>query len=291
MLFSEANGLKDRNDKISSNAMADHHVTSGKDPLIAHLNDLSSPAGRKSRGQFLAESTLLVQRALEDQLPIDCILYTSDLLKTEGGQAMLAQARSRGIRCATASGGLLAKVTSSRPVPEVCAIVGIAYPEATVNPECRLILIAENINNPDNLGMILRTADAGGADIAVIAGADPLHKNCVRAARGAVGRMPMAYTADLAGYVAQLKQNGWIVLGTALDADSGLYELELPEGSRVAVIVGNENSGVTRPVLDACTWRILIPMAHGQDSLNVGVSAGVMLYELYRCGVGGRIGR
>ena len=274
-----------------ANTAADFQITNSKDPLIAHLNDLGSPAGRRSRGQFLAESILLVQRALEDNLPIEWIIYTSEIAKLEGGTALLDLARSRGISCATASGGLLGKITTSRPVPEVSAIVGVHCPEARVRPEDSLILIAENINNPDNLGMILRSADAGGADLAVIAGADPLHKNCVRAARGAVGRMPIAASSNLPAYVDALKAEGYVVLGTALDADSGLYEVPVTAGTKTAVIVGNENSGVTREVLDRCSWRVLIPMAHGQDSLNVGVAAGVMLYEMYKLGVGKRIAR
>ncbi len=269
-------------DKSKNTQAADEQIVGSKDPILTHLNDLAGATGRKARSQFLAEGLLIVQRALEDHLPVEWLVYTSDLSKDPSGDTLLTAAKAEGIRCISGSQGLLGKVTSSRPVPDVMAPVGVSYVEAAeaYREDLHTILIAENINNPDNLGMILRTADAAGAQQVVIAGADPFHKNCVRAARGAVGRLQICGCSDLACYVEFLKSKGVCVIGTALDADGGLYDLALPRP--IAVIVGNENSGVTRPVLDACSLRIRIPMVSGQDSLNVGVAAGVMLYEIWR---------
>jgi TrmH family RNA methyltransferase len=250
--------------------------------LLSHLNDLATSAGRLARSQFLAESLLLVQRAIENRLSIDWIVYTSDLLRNPEGGRLLELAATAGIRCVSCSAGLLGKVTTSRPVPEVAAPVTFRFPDAidAFSPAAATILIAENINNPDNLGMTLRTADAAGAQQVVVSGTDPFHKNCVRAARGAVGRLPIVGCSDLVGYVDFLKQQNVCVAGAALNAEYNLYDA--PLSHPIAVIVGNENSGITGPVLDACSIRVRIPMAAGQDSLNVGVAAGVMLYEVWR---------
>jgi len=261
-------------------------VTNSKDPLLAHLNDLATSAGRRSRSQFLAEGLLLVQRAIADELAVDWIVYTSDLLRSSEGILLLEMAAKADIRCISCSAGLLGKVTSSRPVPEVAAPVTFRFQEAAdaYTESTTTILIAENINNPDNLGMTLRTADAAGAQQVVVAGADPFHKNCVRAARGAVGRLTIAGCTELVKYVDFLKQQGVSVVGAALDGDCDLHDAQLKRP--VAIIVGNENSGITPEVLRGCSLRVRIPMAAGQDSLNVGVAAGVMLYEVWRQGVG-----
>lgn len=257
-------------------------LTNSKDPLLAQLNDLATAAGRKARSQFLAEGLLLVQRALEDKLAVDWIVFTSDLTRDPAGVLLLEDAKKAGIRCVSASEGLLGKVTTSRPVPDVTAVVNLLSTDAkeAFTHDLRTILIAENINNPDNLGMILRTADAAGAQQVITAGCDPFHKNCVRAARGAVGRLAIHPCQDVVDYIGFLKKNRVTVVGTALDADCDLYNAPLKQP--IAVIVGNENGGVTREVLDACTLPLRIPMATGQDSLNVGVAAGVVLYEIYR---------
>lgn len=264
---------------------ADMQICHSKHPMLAHLNDLATAAGRQARSQFLAEGLLLVQRALEDRLAVDCIVYTSDLLRQPEGIALLEAAASAGIHCYSASEGLLGKVTSSRPVPDVMAPVSVRLASAIsvydeFAPDAHTILIAENINNPDNLGMILRTADAGGARQVVVSGADPYHKNCVRAARGAVGRLAIYGCDNLPTYIEFLKERGVCVVGTALNADHSLYNTPLTRP--IAIVVGNENSGITREALDVCSLRIRIPMAAGQDSLNVGVAAGVMLYEVWR---------
>jgi RNA methyltransferase, TrmH family len=80
--------------------------------------------------------------------------------------------------------------------------------------------------------------------------------------------------------LASLRGRGFQVIGATAHADVSLFEcrLQVP----IAIVVGNEEQGVTGPVLDVCTERVRIPMAPGQDSLNVGVAAGVLLYEVQR---------
>jgi TrmH family RNA methyltransferase len=279
ILFSMKQSKRSR---LDESLLSPSVIANSKDPLLAQLNDLGSAAGRKGRSQFLAEGLLLVQRALEDRLAVDWIVYTSDLMCDPSGGLLLEDAKQAGIRCVSASEGLLGKVTTSRPVPDVTAVINLLPTDAkeAFTPDLHTILIAENINNPDNLGMILRTADAAGARQVITAGCDPFHKNSVRAARGAVGRIAIHSCQDIVDYIRFLKKNEVTVVGTALDADCDLYNAPLKQP--IAVIVGNENAGITREALDACTLRVRIPMAVGQDSLNVGVAAGVVLYEIYR---------
>lgn len=257
-------------------------IVNSKDPLLTQLNDLGSAHGRRARSQFLAEGILLVQRALEDGQSIDCIVYTADLLRAPEGPPLLDRAREAGIRCYVGSEGLLGKVTTTRPVPDVMAAVSLRFQQAAQFPISpgTILLIAENINNPDNLGMILRTADAAGSSAVVVAGADPFHKNCVRAARGAVGRLPILECRNLPEYQRHLKSQGVAVVGTALGGEVELYRC--PLRPPIAVIVGNEQAGIAPETLAECSLRIRIPMAAGQDSLNVGVAAGVVLYEIFR---------
>jgi TrmH family RNA methyltransferase len=130
--------------------------------------------------------------------------------------------------------------------------------------------------------MVLRTADAAGVDSVVVAGAqaDPLHKNCVRAARGAVGRIPIFGCSDLPAWLVDLCPAGIRVVGTTAHAPRSLFDALMP--LPLAVVVGNEQRGISQAVLEVCTDRVHIPMAPGQDSLNVGVATGVVLYELVR---------
>jgi len=263
--------------------VADAALHGTKDPIVARLRDLGGAAGRRARGQFLAEGLLLAVRALDD-LPVQDLFYTAELQRDPAGVAILRRAADLGVPAYRISDGLMGLITPTRPIPPVMtAIWGRVRDVAEYRPGPRaLILVTENLNNPENLGMTLRTADAAGVEAVVIAGsgADPLHRECVRAARGAVGRIPIYACADLPQWIAHLRVAGVAVIGATGNVEHTLYnaDLSLP----LAVVVGNETDGLSEATLAACSALARIPMAPGQDSLNVGVAAGILLYEVVR---------
>ncbi len=258
-------------------------LSSARDPIVARLRDLGNAAGRRARGQFLAEGPLLTSRALDD-LPVEDLFYTSDLLRDPAGAALLERAADLGVPAYRISEGLMGLITPTRPIPGVVsAIWGRVRDVADYRPGRRtVILVTEQINNPENLGMTLRTADAAGVEAVVVAGggADPLHRECVRAARGAAGRIPIYACADLPAWIEQLRTQGIHVVGATGNVEHALYDADLP--LPLAIIVGNETEGLTGATMAACSSLIRIPMAPGQDSLNVGVAAGVILYDIVR---------
>src|SRR5207237_2361154 len=107
------------------------------------------------------------------------------------------------------SGGVMGSLTPTRPLPPVIAAVRLDLRDATqLQPSAEaVLLVAEDLQNPDNLGMVLRTAEAAGVEAAVVVG-DPLHRNCVRAARGAVGRLAVFTCADLPAWLGDLRRRG-----------------------------------------------------------------------------------
>ena len=149
------------------------------------------------------------------------------------------------------------------------------------NKDC-ILLIAENVSNPDNLGMLLRTADAAGISGILLCGegASPVHKNTIRAARGAIGRLPIFHASDTIMAIELLKETGWQVIGATATGDTDLYNLGFKPNT--AIIVGNEYGGLSDGTRQHCTELIRLPMAPGQSSLNVGVAAGIFLYEIMR---------
>jgi RNA methyltransferase, TrmH family len=255
----------------------------GEDPQVRRFRELSQPRGRQLHGQFVAEGPTLASRAISDRLPVDGVVHTGELARGPEGAALLELAGEAGIPCHRVSAGVMGTLTPTRPLPAVIAAVRLRLADVSglhTSPG-DLLLVAEDLQNPDNLGMVLRTADAAGVEAVVVAGAsDPLHRNSVRAARGAVGRLPIFTCADLPSWLGDLRGRGFQVIGATAHADVSLFActLRLP----IAIVVGNEERGVSRAVLDACTGTVRIPMAPGQDSLNVGVAVGVLLYEARR---------
>ena len=279
-------GIKRGSDTIAENRT----VSKRKDAIAADMRKLANLKGKLEYSQFVVEGDLMVERAIRDGLPIERILYTAALLETSDGKNLLKQVSADHLSCYQVSDGVMGSVTTTRPVPSVMASVYFNFqhflsesgkPNFHFGPGCTM-LIAENITNPDNLGMTLRTADAVGVSAVLLSsvGASPFHKNCIRASRGAVGRLPLYYATDIGAAIETLRVSGWSVLGGTSNAEKDLYAMKssLP----AAIVVGNENTGLSTETRASCTELVRIPMASGQSSLNVGVAAGVLLYELTR---------
>ena len=277
--------------KRGSRTKAEHRtVSKRKDVIVSHLRKLVAWKGKLEHAQFLIEGHLIVGRAVADGLPIETLLYTSEFAATPEGKTLLKHAITENLSAYQVSDGVMGSVTTTRPIPPVTASVHLSYPDFLsedgslnfhFNSRCAL-LITENIGNPDNLGMTLRTADAAGVSAVLLSddGANPFHKNCVRASRGAIGRLPLFRTPSICKAIEALRASGWYVLGATASAENQLYTtaFALP----TAIVVGNENTGLSVEARQCCTELIRIPMASGQSSLNVGVAAGVLLYELTR---------
>lgn len=284
----------------SENRVERRTISKRKDAVAAQFRKLTSLKGKLEHGQFVIEGERIVARAVADGLPVETLLYTAGFVGTLEGKSLLTQAHAENLAYYQVSDGVMGSVTTTRPVPPVVASVHLNYRRFLTesnelnfhfSPSCTL-LIAENIANPDNLGMTLRTADAAGVSAVLLCGegASPFHKNCIRAARGAVGRLPLFFTPDTARALGVLQKAGWTVLGATAHTENSVYTMAVRR--RTAVVVGNEHTGISVQAREGCTDLVRIPMAPGvltaggrrqsQASLNVGVAAGVLLYELAR---------
>lgn len=273
--------------KRGSNAKAEQRaVLKRKDAVVSHIRKLTSLKGKLEHSQFITEGPLIVERAIADGFPIESLLYTPEFVATADAKALLERAAAENLSVYQVSTGVMGSITTTRPVPSITASVHLSYPNFLsasghlnfhFSPRC-MLLIAEDIGNPDNLGMTLRTADAAGVSAVLLSrtGAHPFHKNCVRASRGAVGRLPLFQTPSITKAIAKLRASGWCVFGATASAKNELYTTEFSRP--IAIVVGNENTGLSAEARESCTGLVRIPMASGQSSLNVGVATGVLLY-------------
>ena len=144
----------------------------------------------------------------------------------------------------------------------------------------RRVLLLDGVQDPGNLGTILRTADAFALDWVLCCGtADLFSPKVVRASMGAVFRQRAAVMERQAA-LAAVRRAGLPLYAAALHRDSRrVGQIDL---SRCAVAIGNEAAGVSAPVLDACEGSIYIPMPGRAESLNAAVAAGIVMWEMIR---------
>ncbi len=143
----------------------------------------------------------------------------------------------------------------------------------------RLVLL-EAVQDPGNVGAILRTMDAAGFSGAILGPgcADPFSPKALRATMGSIFRVPTLQVANAAQAAEALSREGYAVLAAALDGEDFFQRKPLPE--KVCLIIGNEGAGITRETLAAATHRYRLPMRGGAESLNAAAAAAIMIYDI-----------
>ncbi len=150
------------------------------------------------------------------------------------------------------------------------------------NEKLSMVLILDGLEDPHNLGSILRTADASGVDGIIIPKrrSVALTQTVAKASTGAIEHVPVMRVTNLANTIETLKEHGYWVVGT--EAENSTDYREMDAGMPLAIVIGSEGQGMSRLTKDKCDFYINIPMVGHVNSLNASVAASLMMYEVYR---------
>lgn len=243
-------------------------ITSAKNPLIAHLKKLHTDrAYRAQCGQFLCEGRKLLREALQWYPKIDTVVATEGFELPD---------LPPGTRTVTVPESLMERISvmkSPQGVLFTCALPGER--PLTVR---RGMLLLDRIQDPGNLGTILRTADAFDVPVLLTNGcADPFSEKTVRASMGAVLRTP-PQSAPMEKILAACRVQGVPLAATALAPDS--EDLRGVHMNDYLVVIGSEGQGICQELLDASNKKIIIPMQQRCESLNAAVAATIVLWQM-----------
>ena len=248
-------------------------ITSRQNPLMTHLRKLaSSRSYRKKSGEYLCDGTKLLAEALKWGAEVKTAVFS---------EGVDIPPLPDGVRAVRVSEELMRSV-SPMETPQG-ALFTVRLPD-TALPETLSgahYLVLDGVQDPGNVGTILRTADAFDCDgvFLVNACADPYSPKTARATMGAVFRRDV-YQCTADELCALLAKSGLPLYGTALRDDTvSLRDAEL---SRAAVAIGSEGRGLSAEILSKCEKTIKIPMSRRCESLNAAVAASVVLWEMYR---------
>ncbi|MBE5960000.1 MAG: RNA methyltransferase [Lachnospiraceae bacterium] len=143
-------------------------------------------------------------------------------------------------------------------------------------------VVLEDVRDPGNLGTIVRTAEGAGVKGIILSRGcvDIFNPKVIRSTMGAIYRMPFVYVEDLLGTLEIMKQHDISVYAAHLEG--AVFYDEVEYSKKTAIMIGNEGNGLTREAADAATSYIKIPMEGNVESLNAGIAAAVLMYEVYR---------
>lgn len=266
-------------------------ITDADDPrLVAFaLNDrgLSNRGDRRNDdapGSFLAEGDLVVERALDAGCrPIAALVDVDDIPKVTAQLASELRRSATGDTIFAAGAAVRRRVARMGRVQPVIAVFERPPrpPTAEVIAGTDRLVVVEAVDNPSNIGSIVRNAAALGWGGIVLdhTSADPLARRSLRVAMGTAFAVPHARTNDLAGTLASIMADGWTTVALTLGSDAVDLD-DIERAARCAIVIGAERAGLTPGTKAACSHRARIPMNPGVDSLNVAAASAIACYRL-----------
>lgn len=250
-------------------------LTSLQNPKLKALRALHAKKGRVAAGAFLLETTKLVQEAIKSGWPLLEAFATEEWVARYGPLGLL--------ELTLVSDRIFQSVVTTETPEGIVAIAKL--PSATTLPAVNdksWFVACEAIQDPGNLGTIIRTADAAGVSAVLIGPGtvDPFSPKVIRATMGSLFHLPVIVCPNFYDDLARLRMNGMKLYATAMRKDRSLYDLDLK--GPVAWLIGNEGQGLSAEAMALATESVSIPMPGQAESLNAGIASAVCLYETLR---------
>lgn len=284
-----------------------HAITSGSNPIIKEVKALKTRKNREEKGLYFIEGIRFVEEAMDEDVSIEKLIISEGLWsrKSEGCEAKnktvqggnAPASRDLSDRIGQIMDCALKKIIPTYLLPDklfselsdtetpqgIMAVVRMAkvFPEEILQQGACLLLL-DGLQDPGNLGTIIRTADAVGIEGILISkgSVDIYNPKVLRSTMGSIFHVPLAIGVDLQEMIPRLKDCGMRVLAAHLDGELAYYEADWK--GKVAIIIGNEANGISPEVADLADVLVKIPMPGRAESLNASVAACLMMYEILR---------
>lgn len=237
---------------------------------------------RIASGSFLTEGIHLVGAAVESGAQIEMVFYAPDLLQSQFALDLIEETRTSGVPCYPTTAEVFTSLASKEHPQGILAVVHRPEEQLSdLNPESfswGVACVAPQ--DPGNVGTILRTIDAVGASGLIIldGGVDPYHPTAVRASMGAIFRHPVV-SATFDDFAEWSKKLEYHIYGSSSHGGQDYQEVGEYSLPRI-LLLGSEGQGLTEDQADICEQILRIPMKGKVTSLNLAVSAGVLLYRM-----------
>ncbi|MGK7899491.1 MAG: TrmH family RNA methyltransferase [Xenococcus sp. (in: cyanobacteria)] len=255
-------------------------LTSIKNPLIKEIRKLQRSKERRKQNLLLLEGTNAIEIAESSDYPLSTVLFTA---KWQKSHPQLWRKISRQTpRLELVSPEVLSAIATTVN-PDGVVATALRQPAKIPHiPTTKLALAVERLQDPGNLGTIMRTAVATGVDGLWLSqdSVDFDHPKVIRASVGEWFRLPIAVTNDLMSIVQEHQQNQIQVIATVPSATKTYWELDFQRPS--LILLGNEGAGLSSELITLADEQVTIPIANEVESLNVAIANALLLYEAKR---------
>lgn len=254
-------------------------ISSKDNSLIKHLRKLKEKKYRDEYGEYIIEGIKLIKEAVQENVDIKHIVVCDGCDNTEMIESHLKYEMAK-LDFVYVPENIFKMISDVESPQGVLAVIGKPNKEE-INLDEDIILALDDIQDPGNLGTILRTADSVGLkQILVSKGtADSFNPKVVRSTMGAIFRVKVIQREDLKNTLKDLQQKDYKIICTSLKTKKSIYDVEY---KKKVIVIGNEANGVSKDILNIADEKVIIPMLGKTESLNASVATGVILYEYVR---------
>lgn len=255
-------------------------ITSKDNELIKHVRKLKDKKYRDEYNEYVVEGIKIVEEAVKENVKIKQIIICNDTTKTYEipTHIMLEIAKYECIYVTDKIFNLITQVTNPQGI---MAIIEKNSKENEIDYTQDIILALDDVQDPGNLGTILRTADSIGLNQIVVSKgtADAFNSKVVRSTMGAIFRIKIIETQDLIRTIKEMKKHHFKLMVTSLQTENSIYDINF---NKKIIVIGNEANGVSKEIQDMADEKAKIPMLGRTESLNASVAAGIVMYEYVR---------
>lgn len=261
-------------------------ISSPANKLIKQVVALKQKKNRDSLGLFIAEGVRLVEECAAAGWSVETCIYTEAAAARERTHRLIERLERLLCQMVLVPESLYNKISDTEQPQGIMVIAKKRQTSLenllTTEGKPPLLVVLDGIQDPGNVGTIIRTADAAGCTgvIALKGSADIYASKTVRASMGSLFHLPVVEGVSAKELITMLQQGGVTLLATGLQKSQVYYQTQF--ACPVAVVLGNEGQGVSHELLAAADACVNIPLIGKAESLNVAIAAGIILYEAVR---------
>lgn len=259
------------------------YITSSSNPMIKEVKSLYRKKERWAKNSFLVEGIKIVEECIDNNYPLSNIIFSQELCNIRGGEGLWNKIKDYD-QLIKVSDKLYREISDMESPQGIMAIARFKMDsiDEIYSKDSPFLLLLDQVQDPGNMGTIIRTADAFGIDgIVVTEGCvDIYNPKVVRATMGSIFRVPIYHTLEGDKIIEELKKKNLKIYSTSLKGDRFIQDVDFNRPS--LLIIGNESKGVS-PSLEALADSLIkIPMVGEAESLNAAIASSIIMYEAVR---------
>ncbi len=255
-------------------------ISSKDNSLIKHIKKLKEKKYRQQYGEYVVEGLKLIKEAINENAKISKIIICESEDNTEMIENHLRYEIAR-FDCVLVPHNIFKTLSDVETPQGIMAIIEKSHASKKIDFNTDIIVALDDVQDPGNLGTILRTIDSIGLKQVLVSKntVDCYNSKVIRSTMGAIFRVNVIECDDLCNTLTLTKNNGFKIMVTSLKAKKSIYDVKY---KKKVIVVGNEANGVSESVIKLADEKLIIPMRGKTESLNVAVATGVILYEYVR---------